>query len=115
MQLEMTESGGGVTGIASTVREAHLRELADGVLRRAARAPRPEVGTDPRVRELMRQVCDVAHERGLRAEQLILFLKDAWWKLPDVRRLPRHDTGEMLARTITVCIEEYFAWGDGPG
>lgn len=58
-------------------------------------------------------MCDVAHERGLRAEHLLLILKKSWRELPEARSLPRHDAGDVLARTITACIKEYYAPGDG--
>lgn len=88
---------------------ARLRVLADRALRRAARPARAEDRVDSLVRELICHACDVAHECGVPAERLLLVLKEAWWELPEARHLPRPDAGEVLARTITVCIHEYYA------
>lgn len=90
-------------------REAHLRELTDRVLRRAAATMGPDDLANAGVRELVQRVCILAHERGLRAEQLLLLLKAAWRELPEGRRPQQHDAGGVLARVITVCIHEYYA------
>lgn len=103
---------GGATGKGSSVRDAHLRELAIVALRHAARVAELEDKEDPGVHELIGRACTVARDRGVRAEQVVLLLKDAWRELPEARRLPRHDASDMLARTITVCIRAYYKRDD---
>ncbi len=98
--------------VSSIVRDPQLRELAHGALRRAAhaaRAARVEDAVDADARELVRRTCNTARERGLRAEQLLLVLKEAWRELPEAQRIPRYNSLEVLARVITVCIHEYYA------
>ena len=97
----------------SPARDPRLRELADGALRHAARTARSGERVDAVVREMIRRVCEVAHERELRAEQLLLLLKQAWRELPEGRRLPPRADDDVLARAITVCIDEYYAGGGG--
>jgi len=100
-------------GRADGTQDAHLRDLADGMLRRVARAARLEEVVDRDVRELMRRTCDAARTRGVRAEHLLVLLKEAWQELPEARRVPRHNAGDVLARVITVCVHEYYTGADG--
>lgn len=114
--MESTQSnvvGTDTNGVAP--RDTRLLELAHGALRRATQAVRAEGTVDAEVRLLIRGVCDVAHERGLVAEQLVVVLKDAWWELPEKRRLPRQDASAVLAHAITLCIHEFYAREDGIG
>ena len=113
MQSEtMRPVAASLTGNGSTVGDAHLRELADVALRRAARVAQLEEKADLVVHELIGRTCSLARERGVRVEQVVLLLKEAWRELPEARRLPRHDASDMLARTITVCIRSYYTRGD---
>ncbi len=59
--------------------------------------------------EPMRAVCYTARLCGLRAEQLLIVLKEAWRRLPEVRGLDRCQSEEVLARVIQDCIDEYYA------
>ncbi len=100
------------TGNGSAVRDAHLRELADVALRRVARVAQLEEKVDVGTQELIGHTCTVARERGVRVEQVVLLLKEAWRELPEARGLPRHDASDMLAQTITVCIRAYYSRDD---
>ena len=64
---------------------------------------------DGDARAMMRRTCEAAHAHGIRAEQLLLLIKDAWRELPEARRVPRHAAGDVLSRLITICIHEYYA------
>lgn len=89
----------------------HLPELAAGMLRSVAdRARGGRVGRDGvELLDPMRDVCYTARRCGLRAEQLLVVLKDAWRRLPEVGRLDRYESDELLTRVIHDCIEEYYA------
>lgn len=89
----------------------HLPELAAGMLRGVADGIRlgPQRNYGPG--EAMRAVCQNARLCGLRAEQLVVVLKESWRKLPEVRRLDRYESEEVLARIIHDCIEAYYAEG----
>ena len=91
-------SGAGVVALRSAL-QAQLRgEWPDGALRRAIRV-----------------MCDEAHRNGLRAEQLLVILKDAWSSLPEVTRLPTGGTRErLLGRIVTMCVEEFYGPQDAP-
>jgi len=91
-------SGAGVVALRSAL-QAQLRgEWPDGALRRAIRA-----------------MCDEAHRNGLRAEQLLVILKDAWSSLPEVARLSPGGTRErLLDRIVTMCVEEFYGPQDVP-
>jgi hypothetical protein len=88
---------------------AHLRRLAGSALRHAVHAAQRGEAPDGQVREALRRACDAARERDLRAEELIVILKAAWHGLPEARDIRRHDSADVLARVITVCVDEYYA------
>ena len=85
-----------------------IAALMDGALRHAVHAAARGQAPDGRLHEALRRTCAAAHARGLRAEQLLVLVKDAWNELPEVRRLPRHDADGMLARVVTLCVGEYY-------
>jgi hypothetical protein len=98
-----------MTRSRSVTDDAPLRDLANETLRRVARGACWEnrVGTD--ACDLMRRTCRLAQARGVRAEQLLLLLKESWRVLPEALRIPRHQAEDVLARAITACIDEYYA------
>lgn len=91
-------SGPGVVALRCAL-QAQLRgEWPDGALRRA-----------------LRLMCDEAHRNGLRAEQLLVVVKDAWRSLPEVSQLPTGGTRErLLSRVVTMCIEEFYGGQEPP-
>ena len=99
-------------GLPSLSRELvpGLRPLVDDVLRAAVAATR--VGS-PRAamiadRDPMRELCAAARANEVRAETLILAIKDGWRRLPDSNGWSRLDAEVMLAGLITGCIKEYY-------
>jgi hypothetical protein len=50
-----------------------------------------------------------AHDRALRVEELLISLKRAWPVLADTEQLPRLESSRLLARLVTLCVEEYYA------
>lgn len=91
----------------------NLRELLDIVLRRAVYTVGGGYSLSSGLRESMRRVCALAHARDIRAEQLLVMIKEAWFKLPEPDRILRDHSGDVLARVITLCIDEYYgAKGD---
>jgi hypothetical protein len=65
------------------------------------------------VRVALRAVCDDARRRGLRAEQVIVSLKEAWAAIPEVSVLPPGSRRqEVLSCLVTLCIDEYYAARD---
>ena len=86
----------------------HLPDLVRRSLRGLLAQTWPENEPKGDVRLALRDACDRARKEGLRAEQLLLVLKDAWSGLPERRQLPRVDTDAVLARVVTACIDEYY-------
>lgn len=64
---------------------------------------------DPSWRAAARELCDDAHARALRVEQLLISLKGSWAVLADAERVPRGVSAQLLARLVTLCVEEYYA------
>ncbi len=61
------------------------------------------------LRHTMRLLCDEARRRGLRAEQVIVLLKEAWASLPEVQALSHNQRSEALSPIVTLCINEFYA------
>ena len=63
-----------------------------------------------RLRQAARMLCADARERGMRAEQMLVALKDEWAALADVRRLAQGTArADVTRRFITLCIDEFYA------
>ena len=80
--------------------------LRSALQSRIATHPRDDAG----FRRALRLMSEDAHRRGVRAEQVIVALKEAWRSLPEVQTLPAggpRDT--VLEGVITMLIEEYYA------
>src|SRR5215204_5463252 len=65
---------------------------------------------EKRLRAVARMIAGDARSRGLRAEQMIIALKNDWPKLLERRRVPGEAELRMLAeRLVSFCIHEYYA------
>ena len=87
------------------------RQAALRALNALARLPRADVVD---ARSSMRTFCTIAHATGLRAEQAIVVLKESWALESVTRPALRSDERlALLARAVTLCIDEYYASIDG--
>ena len=86
----------------------NLRELLDIVLRRAVYTVGGGYSLSSALRESMRRICVLAHARDVRVEQLLVLIKESWFELPEPERILRDHSGDVLARVITLCIDEYY-------
>lgn len=85
-------SGAGLTALRSAV-QAQLRgERPESALQRA-----------------IQLLCAEAHRSGLRVEQLLVTLKQAWASLPEVERLLPTPRATVREHLIAMCIEEFYA------
>jgi hypothetical protein len=50
-----------------------------------------------------------ARARGVRVEELLISLKRSWSSVAGIDRLPRDESSRLLARVVTLCVEEYYA------
>jgi hypothetical protein len=86
--------------------DAPLPATATGALRCWLDAHRREPASQVEVHRAMRLVADAAHRGGVRIEQVILTLKDAWATLSAAG--PVGAGRELLDSVITACIQEYY-------
>lgn len=62
------------------------------------------------LRAALRQVCADARHAGLRAEELLVLIKEVWSALPaGISRLPAVHGDERLNYVISTCVDEYYA------
>lgn len=65
---------------------------------------------DHRLRPALSQVCSDARHAGLRAEQLLVMIKEVWSGLPaGLSRTQSVHGDERLNYVISVCVDEYYA------
>lgn len=68
----------------------------------------PDVA-DPELSRVLRQVVTEARNRQIKAEQLIVMLKNVWDSLPDARHaIDREAQAQVRQRLITLCIKAYY-------
>src|ERR1700733_8327546 len=90
----------------AALRELLVRMVRDEPERNAEGAVR--AGDD--VRRALRALCDDARAAGVRAEQLVIAIKQGWSSLHSDRPRARSDgPDELLNQVITLCIDEYYA------
>jgi hypothetical protein len=88
-----------------------LQALVDDVLRTAVAAARDGSlrGTLVADSDPMSELCAAARANDVRAETLLLAIKDRWRRLPESHGPGRLDAEVTLAAVITRCIREYYA------
>jgi hypothetical protein len=68
------------------------------------------------LRESLRQVCTDARRSGLRAEQLLVLIKEVWSGIPvGLSRATAMHSDERLNFVISTCVDEYYASDAGDG
>ena len=63
---------------------------------------------DESTRRAVALFCAEAKRRDLRAEQVLVLLKDVWRTLPEVRRLRRTQREPALAQLTTLAIRTFY-------
>lgn len=64
---------------------------------------------DPELARVLRQIVTEARNRHVRAEQLVVILKNVWDTLPDARfAIDREAQTQARQRLITLCIKAYY-------
>ena len=99
--------GPALSSLGSSIGE--LRALALAVLRHSIAGADDTRVPGEQIRSKVRQLCDAARSREIRAEQLLILTKEAWRELPEARRSNPQHTRAMLDRVITLLIDEYYA------
>ena len=54
------------------------------------------------------QIAAEARAKQLRAEQLLVALKDVWYSLPSVAAPALHEQNAILQRIVTLCVRVYY-------
>src|SRR5687767_13141359 len=87
-----------------------LLSLSTGrALRRLLSAFRDGWLVEARLAEAARMVAEDAHRRGLRAEQMVVAIKEAWSDLPEARGAAQVvDVQRLLSQVVTRCIHEFY-------
>jgi hypothetical protein len=58
---------------------------------------------------LLREASEMARQRGITAERLLVEFKLLWYALPEVRTLRAPQQAETLGELVTRCIEAYYS------
>lgn len=70
---------------------------------------RPE-GDDPELSRILMQIVTEGRSRHLRAEELVVIVKNVWDSLPDVRQAVDQEARTAAKqRLVTHCIKAYYA------
>jgi hypothetical protein len=65
---------------------------------------------DAQLHDLLCTTAAEARSKGIRAEQLLIMLKDVWYAVPDVAARTASDVDNaLLEDLISRCIREYYA------
>lgn len=100
---EVGSRGGPASGGLSSATVARLRTVL------AAHMEHPD-DADPELARVLRQIVTEARNRHIRAEHLIVILKNVWEGLPDARfAIDREAQMHVRQRLITLCIKSYYA------
>jgi hypothetical protein len=54
-------------------------------------------------------MCEDARARELQIEELLIGLKRVWASVAEAERVPRDQSARLLARLVTLCVEEFYA------
>lgn len=58
----------------------------------------------------LQRIAAEAREKKMLAEQLLVLLKDIWFRLPQVRKTQEGERQtRMLQSVVTLCIREYYS------
>lgn len=61
------------------------------------------------IQPALRRIAAEAREKKIHAEQLLMLLKDVWFALPQIARMPQGEyQNRLLQRVVTLCIREYY-------
>jgi len=91
---------------------AEVRLLARVAVARALASASQGTRVDGDLRASLRSACDAARRCGLKAESLVLIVKDSWRHLADPILIDRYAANAALQRLVTMCIDEFYVQND---
>jgi hypothetical protein len=71
-------------------------------------ALRPSGARSSDLQDAIRELCTAARKQGMRAEELIVLFKKTWSERPELRTLPREETGRLFDSVVSMCVEEFY-------
>ena len=78
-------------------------------LRRLLNAFRDGWPVEARLADAARMIAEDAHRQRLRAEQMVVAIREAWSDLPEVRGAAQVvDVQRLLSQVVTRCIREFY-------
>lgn len=104
----MTTPAPRASGEAPQDESGRLSAAADELLRYALRTKARTRVADESMHRLVYRMCAAAHAMQLHIEELLIALKARWHALPEVRRAPGYGMDLVLARVVTMCINEFY-------
>jgi len=103
---DFSDEGAGKGGLASSGLSGATVARLRGVLTRQIEHPD---AADPELARVLRQIVTEARNRHIRAEQLVVILKNVWGSLPEARyAIDREAQAQVKQRLITLCIKAYY-------
>ena len=103
---------GGLSDRSAPLVSAPVQIPSDATLASLRNALRTHLAGRPtggELRRALQALCTEAHDRGLRAEELLVRLKQVFYQLPEVQELSHgSDRNDLLNRVVSACIEEYY-------
>jgi hypothetical protein len=86
------------------------RAGCSSAIRTALQAHLRGAGGDTSMHRALSIVCRETRGAGVRVEQLIIAVKQAWWSIPETREVADTDESQRaLDRIVSACISEYYA------
>lgn len=109
MRVRHQQQGEGAAPMPATASMAEaLPDLLRHSLRCVLAGEQYEESNEAGLRIALREVCERARRDGVRAEHLLIVLKESWRELPERAALPRAYADEALGRVVSACINEYY-------
>jgi hypothetical protein len=56
-----------------------------------------------------RLMCEDARTRAVQVEELLIAIKRTWPAVAESAAVPRVESPRLLARFVTICVEEYYS------
>lgn len=104
---DFSDEGAGKGGLASSGLSGATVARLRGALTRQIEHPD---AADPELARVLRQIVTEARNRQIRAEQLVVILKNVWDSLPEARyAIDREAQAQVKQRLVTLCIKAYYA------
>ena len=111
--MSSPDTGASASAASFVMADSPLSASAIGALRCALQAQlrldAPGAVAEKGLREALRVLCADARHHTVRAEQLLIALKQTWVAVPEVQELAPDARRVLLDRLVTLAIQAYYA------